>query len=139
MSEMSKVEIIESINESLQQPAMGIDETVEELKAMGIRDISEAQMGDIMAEAMKNVQIQRTLADITRGSHDRKSAIDYLEHHIKFLVSLSPGKTERDIAKMIVGDLEHAKAILKTTAKMEVADDVLKKHLKTIRKKFKIQ
>lgn len=135
----SKEELIESLTDvdALAEqiiPANTLEESAEELKAMGFRDISDADEAAIMNEAMKNVQVQRTLSDLTRGTTDKKSARDYLEHHLDFLCRISPGKTKADIVKSL--SYEHAAAILKTTAKMEIPEALLKKHLKNIKKKY---
>jgi hypothetical protein len=131
---LTSVEIADALIEQPQPSANNLEESSEELKAMGFREITDVDQAKIMNEALKNVQIQRTLNDLQRGSHDKKSARDYLEHHIDFLCRISPGKTKVDIAKSLT--YEHAVAILKTTAKMEIPEALLKKHLKTIKKKY---
>jgi hypothetical protein len=135
IEDLTAEEIGEALTTTLQEPANSLEESAEELKAMGVRDINDIDVSAAMAEAMKNVQIQKTLADITRGSEDKKSPKDYLEHHIKFLARISEGKDEKGIAESLT--LEHAKAVLKTTAKMELPDEVIKKHLKTLKKKYR--
>lgn len=139
VEDLTKEEIADAIMTDLKHPtipANTLEESAEELKAMGVRDINDVDMNGAMAEAMKNIQIQKTLSDITRGSQDKRSPKDYLEHHVKFLAQISEGKDEKAIAEGLT--LEHAKAVLKTTAKMEgLDDDVIKKHLKTIKKKYR--
>ena len=135
VEELTRDEIVEAINTPLQPPVNNIEESAEELKAMGIRDISDADEQDAMNEALKNVQLTKVLEDSARGQKDKKSIKDYLEHHSKFLESISPGKD----LKFIVGNMtiEHARAVLKTTAKMDnIPEAVLKKHLKTLKKKY---
>ena len=135
IEDLTAEEIGEALVTPPQEPVNTLEESVEELKAMGIRDINEINVQEAIGEAMKNIQIQKTLSDITRGSKDKKSPKEYLEHHIKFLARISEGKDEKTIANSLT--LEHAKAVLKTTAKMELDDSVIKKHLKTIKKKYK--
>lgn len=136
IEDLTKEEIIEAISTTPQEPANSLEESAEELKALGIRDINDVDVSKAMGEAMKNVQIQKTLSDITRGSKDKKSPKDYLEHHIKFLAHISPGKDEKAIAESLT--VEHAQAVLKTTAKMDdLPVEVIKKHLKTLKKKYK--
>jgi len=135
IEDLTKEEIGEALATPSQTQINHLEESSEELKAMGIRDIKDAPTEAAIAEAMKNIQIQKTLSDITRGSKDKRSPKDYLEHHIKFLASISPGKTLAQIADGLT--VEHAQAVLKTTAKIdELPDDVIKKHLKTLRKKY---
>lgn len=130
---LTSTDIVEALIEPPQPAANSLQESAEELKAMGFRDISEFNQQEIMDEAMKNIQIQRTLSDIQRGTTDKKSARDYLEQHLDFLCRISPGKTKSMIAEKMT--LEHAEAILKTTAKMEIPQPLLKKHLKALKKK----
>jgi hypothetical protein len=131
---LTSLEIAEALHEPLQPAVNSIEESAKELKAMGFRDISEYDQDEAMKEAMKNIQIQRTLSDIQRGTSDKRSAREYLEQHLDFLCRISPGKTKSDIiSKMTV---DHAAAVLKTTAKMEIPELVLKKHLKTLKKKY---
>ena len=108
--------------------------TIEDLKAMGIRDINDVNIAEAMGEAMKNIQIQRTLHDIERHSTDKRSPRDYLEHHVDFLVRVSPGKTKADIINKMT--VEHAMDALKITAKMDIPEAVVKKHLKVLKKKY---
>ena len=122
------------LDESPQPAVNNLLESAEELKAMGFRDIKNVDEAAIINEAMKNIQIQRTLNDINRQSFDKRSAKDYLENHIEFLYRVSTNKSKKDIADKIT--LEHASAILKTTAKMEVPEQLLKKHLKNLKKKY---
>lgn len=134
--DLNKGEIVSALIEETELiPANSVEESAEELKSLGIRDISEANMQSIMDEAMKNVQIQRTLEDISRGSSDKRSIKTYIEHHISFLERVSSGKTKKDIIEKLT--VEHVQAILKTTAKKDnVPEAIIKKHLKTLRKKF---
>ena len=132
---ITKTDIIEALSQQPTQPILKLDETIEDLKKMGIRDINEIDNKQIMDEILKNTQITKTLEDISRNSKDSKSIREYLEDHIKFLQSISPNKSFGDIIRKI--DIEHAKAILKTTDKQDVADNIIKKHLKTLRKKYK--
>jgi len=135
VEELTRDEIVEAINTPLQPPVNNIEESAEELKAMGIRDISDADEQDAMNEALKNVQLTKVLEDSARGQKDKKSIKDYLESHAKFLLSVSPGKTLGFIVQNIT--IEHARAVLKTTAKMDnIPEAVLKKHLKTLKKKY---
>jgi len=133
LEDLSKEEIVEALNEAPARPANNLEESADELKAMGIRDISDADDRAAMEEAMKNVQITKVLQG--RGTSDKKSIKDYLEHHAKFLHSVSPGKTLSFIVTNLT--VEHAQAVLKTTAKIEnIPEDVIKKHLKTLKKKY---
>lgn len=134
IEDLTEDEIKEALMEPLQPAVNTLEESSAELKAMGFRDISDADEAKILNEAMKNVQIQRTLSDIHRGTIDKKSPKDYLEHHVEFLSKISPGKTKSQIVEKIT--LEHAAAILKTTAKMEIPEPLLKKHLKWLKKKY---
>ena len=131
---LSKEEIIEALETLPAESANTLDETIEDLKAMGIRDINDVNIAEAMGEAMKNIQIQRTLHDIERHSIDKRSPRDYLEHHIDFLVRVSPGKTKADIINKMT--VEHAMDALKITAKMDIPEAVVKKHLKNLRKKY---
>lgn len=136
LEELTKEEILEAVTTKKQDSINHLEESTEELRAMGIRDISEVDVTNVMKEAMKNVQIQKTLSDITRKSKDKRSPKDYLEHHIKFLARISPGKDEKTIAEGLT--VEHAQAVLKTTAKMDdLPVEVIKKHLKTLKKKYR--
>jgi len=136
LSDLSKEEIIEAINTPLQKPVNNLEESAEELRAMGIPDISTADNKIVIDEALKNIQITKILEDTSRGQHDKKSIKDYLEQHAKFLLSVSPGKTMSFILEHMT--IEHAQAALKTTAKIDnVPEAVLKKHLKTLKKKYK--
>ena len=133
LEDLSKEEIVEALNEAPARPANNLEESADELKAMGIRDISDADDRAAMEEAMKNVQITKVLQG--RGGNDKKSIKDYLEQHVKFLESVSPGKTLSFIVTNLT--VEHAQAVLKTTAKIEnIPEDVIKKHLKTLKKKY---
>jgi len=135
LEELSENEIVDALITPIQPPANSLEESGDELRAMGFRDISEADDKQVMEEAMKNIQITKLLSDASRGTKDKKSIKDYLEQHIKFLESVSPGKSLTDIIEKIT--VEHAKAILKTTAKQsDVPDAVIKKHLKTLKKKY---
>ena len=131
---LSKEEIIEALETLPAESANTLDETIEDLKAMGIRDINDVNIAEAMGEAMKNIQIQRTLHDIERHSIDKRSPRDYLEHHIDFLVRVSPGKTKADIINKMT--VEHAIDALKITAKMDIPEAVVKKHLKVLKKKY---
>lgn len=131
---LSKEEIIEALETMPAESANTLDETIEDLKAMGIRDINDVNIAEAMGEAMKNIQIQRTLHDIERHSIDKRSPRDYLEHHIDFLVRVSPGKTKADIINKMT--VEHAMDALKITAKMDIPEAVVKKHLKVLKKKY---
>jgi hypothetical protein len=138
LEELTPDEIVEAMVEPLQPAVNTLEENSEELKAMGIRDINELTNIDeanAMKEAMKNIQIQKTLQDYHRGSTDKKSPRVYLEHHIDFLTKVSTGKTKADIVNGMT--VEHAIAALKTTAKMELPEAVVKKHLKILKKKYK--
>lgn len=136
LEELTKEEVREALLTPVQPAVNSLDESAEELKAMGFRDISDADgvEKEIMDEAFKNVQIQRTLDDIKRGSVDKRGAKDYLEHHIEFLTKISTGKTKADIVKNMT--VEHAQAALKISAKMEIDEPLLKKHLKNLKKKY---
>ena len=135
VEDLTAEEIGEALITTPQPQIDHLEESAEELRAMGIRDIKDAPQAEAIAEAMKNIQIQKTLSDITRGTEDKRSPKEYLEHHIKFLTSISPGKTESQVAAGMT--LEHAQAVLKTTAKMDnVPEAVIKKHLKTLKKKY---
>lgn len=133
--DLTSADIVEAMTEPAQQPANSLEESSAELKAMGIRDIADANDQGAMEEAMKNVQITKVLEDSRNARAPKKSIKEHLEHHAKFLVSVSPGKT----LGFVVGNMtvEHAQAVLKTTAKMDnVPEAVIKKHLKTLRKKY---
>lgn len=134
LSKLSKTEIVEAILEPKQQPANSLEESADELRAMGIPDISDADDKQAMAEAMKNIQITKVLDDARNANAPKKSVKDVLENHAKFLLSVSPGKTINEIVQSITVD--HAYAVLKTTEKREVDTAVLKKHLKTLKKKY---
>lgn len=131
----TKQEIIDALTCTPIISANSLDESIDELKAMGIRDINTVDIPKAMNEALKNnVQIQKTLQDINRQSKDKKSIRDYLEHHINFLASIS-NKSHRDIINGM--SIEHAIDALKITAKMDnIPEEIVKKHLKTLRKKF---
>jgi len=131
---MSHEDIVDALLTTPQPAANSLQESAEELKAMGFRDISEFDEKGFMAEAMKNIQIQKMLKDVGRGTSDRRSPREYLEQHIEFLTRISPGKTKKDIVSKLT--LEHAREILKITAKMELPDAVIKKHLRTFNKKY---
>ncbi|RLC46965.1 MAG: hypothetical protein DRH57_05000 [Candidatus Cloacimonadota bacterium] len=133
--DLTTEDIVAAMMEPIQQPANSLEESAAELKAMGFRDISQADDKGAMAEAMKSVQITKVLEDSHNANQPKMTIKEHLEHHAKFLLSVSPGK---DLA-FIVGNMtvEHAQAILITTAKMNnVPDAVIKKHLKTLRKKY---
>ena len=132
--DLTSADIVEAMMEPAQQPANSLEESATELKAMGIRDISDADEKGAMEEAMKNIQITKVLEDSRNARAPKKSIKEHLEHHAKFLLSVSPGKTLGFIVEHMT--VEHAKAVLKTTAKTEVDDAVIKKHLKTLRKKY---
>lgn len=134
IEDLTKEEITEALLTEHQPPVNNLKENAKELKAMGIRDINELDEQEAMNKALKNIQIQRTLHDIQRRSKDNRSPRDYLEQHIEFLVSISPKKKKKDIAKNMT--LEHAAAVLKLTAKMDLPEKLLKKHLKNLKKKF---
>ena len=137
IEELTKEEITEAMLTSNQPSIHEISESGSELKAMGVRDIKELEASEqeAMKEAMKNIQIQRTLDDYRRGSIDKKSIKEYLEDHITFLTRISPGKQKSDIAKNLT--YEHASAILKITAKMtDIPEKLLKKHIKQIKRKY---
>lgn len=135
LENLTTAEIIEALNEPLQESANSLDMSIDELKALGVRDISNVDIKATMDEALKNIQVQRTLQDLTRESKDKKSIRDYLEHHIKFLQSISPGKTLAFIVNNMT--VEHASAVLTTTAKMTNVDDkIIRKHLKILKKKY---
>ncbi len=135
IEDLTKKEIFDALNSNPIITANSLDESIDELKAMGIRDINSVDMPHAISEAMKNnVQIQKTLQDITRHSTDKKSIRDYLEHHIDFLASISNKSKAYIVNSMSV---EHAIDALKITAKMDnVPVEIIKKHLKTLRKKF---
>ena len=135
IEDLTQAEIIEALNTSVQKPINTLDETIDDLKAMGIRDISSANDKKIMSEALKNIQIQKTLNDISRGSKDNKSPREYIEHHANFLAQISNGKTVKQILDTMT--VEHVNAALKITAKMdELPEAVIKKHLRTLKKKY---
>lgn len=133
VEDFTQSEIIEALNTPIQPNVLSPDE-IDELKKSGVRDISEIDMAQLMAEATKTVQVQRTLQDIQRASRDKKSPREYLEQHIEFLASIS-NKSKAQIVETMTVD--HAIAALKTTAKMnDVPELVIKKHLKMLRKKY---
>ncbi len=134
IEDLTQHEIMDAINTSV-EPLYSLDETIADLKAMGIRDISSANDKAIMSEALKNVQIQRTLSDLSRGSKDTRSPRDYIEHHAKFLASVSTNKSIKQILDTLT--VEHVNAALKITAKIdELPEAVIKKHLRTLKKKY---
>jgi len=133
--DLTTSDIVEAMMETPQPPANALEELAEELKAMGIPVISKADDKQAMERAMKDVQITRVLEDARGARTPKKSIKEYLEHHIKFLLSVSPGKTIKFIVDNMT--IEHAQAVLKTTAKMnDVPEAIIKKHLKTLRKKY---
>lgn len=134
IEDLSKDEITEALLEEEQPPVHTLKESAKDLKAMGIRDISELDENEAMNQAMQNIQIQRTLNDMKRKSTDNRSPRDYLEQHLEFLVKVSKKKRKKDIAKNMT--LEHARAVLKLTAKMDLPEKLLKKHLKNLKKKY---
>lgn len=131
--DMSHEDIVDALLTTPQPSAISM-ESGEELKAMGFRDISEFDEKAAMQEAMKNVQIQRMLKDLTRGTADKRSPREYLEAHLNFLTHISPGKTKKDIISKMTWD--HARDMLKITAKMELPEAVIKKHLRILKKKY---
>lgn len=135
IEDLTQAEIIEAMAEPIQQQVNTVDDSIAALKALGVRDISDLDMKSTMNEAMKNIQLQQTLQDFHRQSKDKKSIRDYLEQHIKFLHGISPGKTMAFIVDNMT--VEHAQAVLKTTAKMSDVDEaIIKKHLKILKKKY---
>lgn len=135
IEDLTKEEITEALLTEEQPPVNSLKENAKELKAMGIRDISEVDEKEAMQQAMKNIQIQRTLNDMKRKSVDNRSPRDYLEQHIEFLVKISPKKKrKKDIAQNMT--MEHAAAVLKLSAKMDLPEKLLKKHLKNLKKKY---
>lgn len=134
MHDMTQTDIMEALLTTPQPPANSLEESAEELRAMGFPDISQYDEKEHMEKAMQNVQIQKTLRDLTRGSTDKRSPRTYLEQHIDFLVGISPGKTKKDVVKGM--SLDHAITILKVNAKMTLPDAVVKKHLKILKKKY---
>jgi len=133
--DLSTEDIVSAMMEPVQQPANSLEESAAELKAMGFRDISQADDKGAMAEAMKNVQITKVLEDAHNANQPKMTIKEHLEHHIKFLLSVSPGRTIGFIAENMT--VAHAQAVLVTTAKMnDVPEAVIKKHLKTLRKKY---
>lgn len=133
-SELSTSEIVETLVTPANTHISKLQENGAELRAMGFRDISDADESKIMDEALNNVQIQRVLSDSMRRTTDNKSPRDYLEDYLTFLHGISPGKTKAEIALKIT--IEHAASILKTTAKMELPPPLLKKHLKNFKKHY---
>ena len=136
IEDLTETEILEALVETPQPPVNTLEETAEELKAMGIRDISEADdlQREALKEAIKNIQFQRSLQDYERGSVDKKTPKDYLLQHVEFLVRISPGKTKEEIIQNM--NVEHAQAALKITAKMDLPEPLVKKHLKWLKKKY---
>ena len=125
---------MEALITNPQPPANSLKESREELLAMGFPDISKYDEKEHMDKAMQNVQIQKTLQDLQRMSQDKRSPREYLEHHMEFLIRISPGRTKKDIIKSMT--VAHATAALKTTAKITLPEAVIKKHLKTLKKKY---
>lgn len=138
LEELTKEEIQEAMLLPDQPPVHTIKESIEELKAMGIRDINDIEDAEknVIQEALKSIQFQKTLLDFSRNSTDKKSIKEYLENHVDFLVNISPGKTKYDIISHMT--LDHAKTILKISAKMtDVPEKLIKKHLAELKKKYK--
>lgn len=137
LEELTPDEIKEALLTPKQPSVNNLVDNSDELRAMGIRDISLADDAEqeVMKNAMQNIQIQRSLSDLTRGSNDNRSPRDYLENHLGFLVKISPGKTKQDIVASMT--LDHVISILKTSAKMDISEALAKKHLKNIKKKYK--
>jgi len=132
--DLTTEDIVTAMMEPVQKPALDTSDLAM-LKQAGLRDISELSTDNTMAEIAKSVQITQVLEDYSNSKTPKKSIKEHLEHHAKFLLSVSPGK---DLA-FIVGNMtvEHARAVLKTTAKMDdVPEAVIKKHLKTLKKKY---
>lgn len=141
-AEISKSEIIEALlegeleNTSHTPTANSLTENGIELRELGFRDISEADeiQAEIIKNAMTNIQIQRTLEDLKRGTKDSRSTYDYLDQHVDFLVSISPGKTKKEIVERMT--LDHAASVMKITAKADIPEKLLKKHLSHLKKKY---
>lgn len=132
--DLTTEDIVSAMMEPVQQPALDASD-IEMMKKAGLRDISALNNNEMLSEIAKSVQITQVLEDAHNASHPKMTIKEHLEHHAKFLVSVSPGK---DLAFIVVNmTVEHAKAVLKTTAKMDdVPEAVIKKHLKTLRKKY---
>lgn len=134
LEDLSKEEMVEAMTEPAQQPANSLEESSAELKAMGFPDISEINDKDVMNEALKNIQITKVLEDF-KNPKNNISIRDFLDKHLRFLESISSGKSIKDLVETMT--LEHAKAVIKTSLKIEGDDDLIKKHLKTLRKKYR--
>jgi hypothetical protein len=132
--DLTTEDIVSAMMEPPQKPALDVND-IEMLKQAGLRDISELDDGDTMTEIAKSVQITQVLEDYNSSKTPKKSIKEYLDQHLKFLLSVSPGKDLGFIVNNMT--VEHAQAILKTSAKMNnVPEAVIKKHLKTLRKKY---
>jgi len=134
IEDLNKEEIMEAITTPLQKPVNNLDESADELRAMGFPDISEADDKHAMDEALKNIQITKVLDDLNQPKVDI-SIRDFLEKHLRFLESVSPNKSMSDLINTMT--IEHAQAALKVTLKTTAAEAVIKKHLKTLRKKYR--
>ena len=136
----TSTEILEALTEiekGIQHPtANNLTENGLELRELGFRDINDANIDEaaIMTEMMKTIQVQRTLEDYARHSKDKRSTYDYLDQHAEFLSKLSPGKTKADIVKKMT--VEQAAAVMKITAKADIPEKLLKKHLTTLKHKY---
>jgi len=82
-------------------------EEIEMLKANGARDISELDMDAIRKELQNHIQI----TDVIRDGELKKDPVEVIKNHIKFLESISEGKSYDDILKTMTDD--HLISILK--------------------------
>jgi len=136
LEEITVQDLLDADLEKKSPSANMLTENGLELRELGFRDISEADQlqAEIISEAMKSIQVQRTLEDLKRGSSYKRSTYDYLEQHADFLVNISPGKTKKEIISHMT--IEHAASIMKITAKADVPEKLLKKHLSHLKKKY---
>ena len=133
LENITKEDIVETLTTMQQHSTISSDE-IEELKNAGLRDINAVDVSKVIGELTNQIQITEVLEDHLNQYKDKKSPRDILEKHIKFLKSVSIDKTEKEIVDQL--DLEHAKAILKTTSKIDLPDNVIKKHLRMLKKKY---
>jgi len=113
---LNKQEIKEALMTVPQQPVHSLDETIEELKKMGIRNINEIDDKKLMNDIAKNIQLTQVLND--KNNDKMISLEDILNKHITFLMGVSENKTKEEIISKL--DVEHIQTIIKTTSKLTI-------------------
>ena len=108
-------------------------EEIEELKKLGVRDISEIDLSKVVESIANSKQIQETIKKIQEES-GVVNVEEELRKHIFSLAQISNKKLSEIVDKI---SIEQLKAFLKVRFKINADDKEIEFYLKKIRKSIK--